>query len=118
MKEIPDLNRSRSLMARIRRRAFSRKMMRRLLIGLAAFVTLIALVYAEENWRGKRAWEQCKRRMAAMGEVCDFSAFIPAPVPDEQNIYKAPKMSEWFLDQRAIYEFPLDHPVTNDFAGD
>ena len=51
-----------------------------------------------------------------MGEVLDWTAFIPAPVPDDQNIFKAPKMAEWFLDQRAIYEAPLDHPVTNDFA--
>jgi hypothetical protein len=116
MKEIPDLNRRPSLIARIRRRLFSRRMMRRLLMGLAAFVTLIALVYAEENWRGNRACEQFKRRMAAIGEVCDFAAFIPPPVPDEQNIYKAPKISEWFLDQRAIVDFPLEHPVTNDFA--
>jgi hypothetical protein len=114
MKEIPDLRASR--IVRVSGLLFSRRILRRLLIGLVAFITLIMLVYAEENWRGKRAWEQHKRRMTAMGEVWDWSAFIPQPVPDEQNIFKAPKMSEWFLDRRPIYEAPLDHPITNDFA--
>jgi len=116
MKDVPDLNRSSSLSARISRRLFNRRVLRGILVGFAALFTLIALVYAEENRRGKRAWEQCKRRMAAAGEVWDWSTFMPAPVPDGQNIFKAPKMSEWFLDQRAIYEAPLEHPVTNDFA--
>jgi len=115
MKEIPNLNRS-SACSRISGLLFSRRILRRLFIGIAALITFIALVYAEENWRGKRAWQQYKARMAAMGEVSDWSSFLPTPVPDEQNIFKAPKMSEWFLDQRAIYEAPLEHPITNDFA--
>ena len=114
MNEIPDLRSSRFV--RFSRRLCSRKSLRRILIGLVAFITLIALVYAEENWRGKRAWEQHKRKMADAGEEWDWSAFIPKPVPDGQNIFKAPHMAEWFLDQRAIFEAPLDHPITNDFA--
>ena len=50
-----------------------------------------------ENWRGKRAWEKCRRELEAKGEVLDWNAYIPAPVPDEQNIFKAPKMAEWFV---------------------
>jgi hypothetical protein len=116
MKEIPDLNRGPSPIALVSRWLLSRRIQRRLLLGFVTLLTLVALLYAEENWRGKRAWEQNKRRMAAIGEVWDWSAFIPPPIPDEQNIFKAPRMSEWFLDQRPIYEAPLDHPVTNDFA--
>ncbi len=71
--------------------------MRRALIGLVGFVTLIALFYAEENWRGKRAWEKCKSELAAKDVVLDWSAYIPPPVPDDQNIFKAPKMQEWFV---------------------
>jgi len=29
---------------------------------------------------------------------------------------EAPKMAEWFLDQRPVTQAPLDHPITNDFA--
>ena len=71
--------------------------MRRWLFVLACLATLIGLFYAVENWRGKRAWEKCRRELEAKGEVLDWNAYIPAPVPDEQNIFKAPKMTEWFV---------------------
>src|SRR5215467_15757052 len=116
MNGIPDLNRSSSPIARISACLFSRRILRRLLLGFIAIITLVALVYAEENWRGTRACEQYKRKMAAIGEVLDWSTLFPAAVPDGQNIFKAPKMSEWFLDRRSLAQAPLDHPVTNDFA--
>jgi hypothetical protein len=74
---------------------------RRLLAGLVILATLIAVFYAEENWRGKRAWEKCKRDLEAKGEVLDWSAYIPAPVPDDQNVFKAPKIAEWFVKPRS-----------------
>ncbi len=70
---------------------------RRLLIAVSVLVTIAALFYAEENWRGRRAWERCKRELEAKGAVLDWSAYIPLPVPDEKNIFKAPKMTEWFV---------------------
>jgi hypothetical protein len=76
---------------------FSWRMIRRCLFVLACLATLTGLFYAVENWRGKRAWEQCRREQEAKGEVLDWNVLIPAPVPDEQNIYKAPKMAEWFV---------------------
>jgi hypothetical protein len=60
---------------------------RRILIGLAIFATLIAIFYTEENWRGKRAWENCKRELEAKGAVLDWDKFIPPPVPDDQNFF-------------------------------
>ncbi len=71
--------------------------LRRTFLGLAGFATLIAVFYNVENWRGKRAWENCRRELEAEGEVLDWNAYIPPPVPDEQNIFKAPKMQEWFV---------------------
>jgi hypothetical protein len=67
------------------------------LICLGALVLTLVLFYAEEDWRGKRAWEKCKRELAAKGEVLDWEALIPPPVPDDQNFFKAPKMQEWFV---------------------
>jgi hypothetical protein len=64
---------------------------------LAVLVTLIALFYAEENWRGQRALDRAKRELADKGVVLDWDKFIPPPVPDEQNVFKAPKMEEWFV---------------------
>src|ERR1700683_1195226 len=67
------------------------------LTGLGVFAVTIALLYLEENWRGKRAWENCKRELEAKGRVLDWAAYNPPPVPDGQNIFKAPKMQEWFV---------------------
>jgi len=66
--------------------------LRQFLMGLALLATLIALFYTEENWRGKRAWDNCKRELEARGAALDWNAYIPPPVPDDQNIFKAPKM--------------------------
>jgi len=72
-------------------------LLRRLLFILPGLAVLIVLFYAEEDWRGKRAWENCKRELEAKGEVLDWNAYIPAPVPDDQNFFKVPKMTEWFV---------------------
>ncbi len=64
---------------------------RRALIGLAIFATLVAIFYTEENWRGKRAWENCKRELEGKGAVLDWDKLIPPPVPDDQNFSKPPK---------------------------
>ena len=52
---------------------------------LLCLVALVMLFYAEENWRGQRAWEKHKREMRTRGEQFEASAFIPASVPDEEN---------------------------------
>jgi hypothetical protein len=70
---------------------------RRWLFVLTCLATLIGLFYAVEDWRGRRAWEQCRRGLEAKGAVLDWNAFIPAQVPDEENVFKAPKMTEWFV---------------------
>jgi hypothetical protein len=63
---------------------------KRFLFGLACFATLIALFYAEENWRGKHDWEKYKREWEAKGEKFDFKDFVPSPVPDDQNFALTP----------------------------
>jgi hypothetical protein len=63
---------------------------RRLLVALAGFATLIAIFYAEENWRGKRAWKNYVRAQEARGEKMDLAAFIPPPIPDDQNLALCP----------------------------
>ena len=73
------------------------RILRRVLITLAIIATLVALIYTEENWRGKRAWERCRQQLEAQGAIFDWNTRIPPPVPDEQNIFKAPKMTAWFV---------------------
>ncbi len=73
------------------------RILRRCLIGVAVFLTLVATFYTEESWRGKRAWENCKRALAAKGIKMDWAEDIPAPVPDDQNVLAVPEMQQWFL---------------------
>jgi hypothetical protein len=80
---------------------------RRILITLAILATLIAIFYTEEDWRGKRAWEQCKRELEAKGAVLDWDKYIPPPVPDDQNFFKAPKMAEWFMGRNTTNDLYL-----------
>ncbi|MDB6125397.1 MAG: hypothetical protein JWQ71_4390 [Pedosphaera sp.] len=105
-------------------RLSSRCTLRRGLLGMAGLMTLLALFYTEENWRGKRAWERCKQELEAKGEVLDWSAYIPPPVPDDQNFFKAPKMTEWFVgrgghvftkpaDLNSLADFVLEHTTNN-----
>ena len=65
------------------------RILRRILISLAILATLIAIFYTEEDWRGKRAWENCKRELEAKGAVLDWDKYIPPPVPDDQNFFMA-----------------------------
>ena len=62
-----------------------------LLLGLS-FVTITALFYAEEDLRGRRAWNRYIREKAALGEPLFLSAMIgPARVvADEQNLALCP----------------------------
>ncbi len=67
-----------------------RRNLQRFLFALACFATLIALFYAEEDWRGWHAWNQFKHQWEAKGEKFDFKDFVPPPVPDDQNFAFAP----------------------------
>src|SRR5215831_20627359 len=78
-------------------------------ILLAGLVVLLAIYYNVENWRGHRAWEDCKRELAAKGESLEWDDFVPPLVPDAKNFYQAPKMQEWFVNSRA-------KGVTNEFV--
>src|SRR5438132_885545 len=83
---------------------FSWRGMRRILIVLAWTITIIALIYGEENWRGRRAWRQYRATLEkAHGAELDFKDqvrlfrhFIPKPVPDEQNFATTPFVQSWF----------------------
>ncbi len=63
---------------------------KRLLFGLVCFATLIALFYAEEDWRGRHAWNQFKHQWEAKGEKFDWQSVVPPPVPDDKNFAFSP----------------------------
>jgi hypothetical protein len=74
---------------RLRQPLFSLQRLRCGLFGLACLATLIALFYAEEDLRGKHAWENYMRQSKAKGTDLDWRAYIP-PVPDDQNFAMTP----------------------------
>jgi hypothetical protein len=75
---------------------FSWRMARRALLGLACLVTAWALFCTEENIRGKHSWDRYRRGLEARGEQLDYKAFIPKPIPDEQNFAATPVITSWF----------------------
>jgi hypothetical protein len=94
-----------------------KKIILRTLFVLAALVTLVALAYAEENWRGARAWESYKRVMEAKGDQFDAARLIPPKVPDDENFAMTPLFAP-------LFTLPLDDPhqplrsVTNTVRGE
>jgi hypothetical protein len=66
------------------------RIVRRIFIGMAVLATSVAIFYTEEDWRGKRAWENYKHEWEAKGEKFDWQAFVPPSVPDDQNFFTAP----------------------------
>jgi hypothetical protein len=72
------------------------KNFRQFLFGLACFATLIALFYAEEDWRGWHAWNQFKHEWEAKGENLDYASVIPPAVPNEQNFALTPVIASCY----------------------
>ncbi len=58
--------------------------------GLGCLAGLVALFYAEEDWRGWYAWHRFKHQWEAKGERFDFASMVPPPVPDKQNFAMTP----------------------------
>ena len=41
--------------------------------------------------------EKCKRELEAQGVILDWNKKIPAPVPDNENVFGVPEMEQWFV---------------------
>jgi hypothetical protein len=71
------------------RRFFAGLLLKRFLV-LAGLITLVALCYAVEDWRGHSAWLSFKRQHEAQGERLDLAGLVPPPVPADQNLFETP----------------------------
>jgi hypothetical protein len=69
---------------------FRRQNFKRFIFGCICLATLIALFYAEEDWRGKYDWENFKQQWEAKGENFDNDSVVPQPVPDDENFAMSP----------------------------
>ena len=70
--------------------------LRRLLFVLACLATLLALLITEENWRGRRAWENHQQMMTNRGEKFRLQDLAPPPVPDDRNFALTPLLKPIF----------------------
>ena len=84
-----------------------RRRLRYFLISAAAFAVTVAIFYAEEDWRGWRAMEKCKHELAAQGVSLDWASQIPAAVPDNENVFGVPEISNWFVRKGMDWENDL-----------
>jgi hypothetical protein len=87
---------------------------KRMLLGLACLIGLIALFYGEEDIRGWLAWRHFKAQWAATGEKFDLAAVVPPPVPDDQNFAMAPVVATTYsrvLDRNGHPMFPQNTNV-------
>ena len=78
------------------------RLLRTIIIVFGSFIFLVAFFYAEEDLRGWLAWEHCKHELATKGEILDWDKYIPPSVPDDQNFFKAPDMTEWFVRKNGL----------------
>ncbi len=77
---------------------------------------MIALFYAEEDWRGRHDWEKFKREWEAKGEKFDYASVIPPPVPDDQNFALTPVIAssyERFFDKSGHAVYPRNTNVVD-----
>lgn len=59
-------------------------------IAVLAIVTLIALFYAIENWRGAREWKRVETKLREKGIALSFEEFIPPLPPGDENFANIP----------------------------
>ena len=110
---------------RVVRWAFQRRNLGRRLVGTAIVATLVTIFYQEENWRGRRVWEQCKADLEAKGIEMDWGKYIPPTLPDDQNFFTAStniairfKKAQTDAEQQALAKctwFPTSFGGTNYF---
>lgn len=60
----------------------------------AGLVTMVALFYAVENWRGRLAWQNFVRGCEAEGIYFSLEKIAPLPVPAEQNMFETAPWTE------------------------
>ena len=56
---------------------------------LLTVVTFLIYLFVSEG-TGRAKWEQFRTEWEAKGEVFEWAAYIPPPIPDEENLAMAP----------------------------
>jgi hypothetical protein len=85
--------------------------LRRVLIGLAWAVTLVALLYAVSAWRARRAWTAYRTAYEAQAGPLQLRAYVPKEIPDAENFAALPLVRPWFDNPQTNWSRPFgeDH---------
>src|SRR4051794_19386133 len=93
-------------------------------LGILAFLSAcVAILWWEENQRGRRIWEETCARLRAAGEPVELADIIPPRIPDEENVAMAPIFAEVSVaGERARLAQMVDafdgHPIPRNVAGE
>src|SRR6266702_6376464 len=82
---------------------------RRLLILAVWLATIIAFLYAEEDWRGAHQWNRVRRQLEAGGAQLDLAAFTLKPIPEDRNFAAIPLIESWFSQRTNFDKKWADH---------
>lgn len=63
-------------------------------------------------------WKNYKAGLVARGQQFDWQAFVPPPIPDHQNILKAPMMKQWMDRDPRVKDPILTMPTIEKTQGD
>ena len=88
------------------------RLARGLFFTVLTLATLLALLWAFENWRGERQWQALVKSYAAKGDPLDFFGTSPATVTDDQNVTISP-----LLKPLLEYDVVKGEPVWRDTNG-
>src|SRR6185436_8218785 len=97
-------------------RIFRWRTLRRGLVGIVILSLFLVLLYAEENWRGKRTWVGYQRALKAKGVDFNWRSLAPAPVADGDNFAATPFFAALF-DFAPGTHTPRDMAAYNRTAG-
>lgn len=88
------------------------RLLRGLFFTVVVLVTLIALLWAEENWRGERQWQALVKSYEAKGDLLNAIDATRLSIPDDQNVAMTP-----LLRPLTDYDVVNGKPVWRDPAG-
>ena len=66
------------------------------LVGIVVLSLFVMLFYAEEDWRGKRAWANYQRVLKTKGVDFNWRSLAPVPVADGDNFAATPFFAALF----------------------
>jgi len=78
---------------------------RRRLIVLAWIISLVALFYGIEDWRGHRAWTAYREDYEAHVAPLGLEAYVPKEIPDSENFGAIPIARQWFTERNSTNFF-------------